>query len=933
MAIFLVGGDGDGWPPGSGRHPFLLGVRWICDDRRPDLSRGKLESMNPPPIRLEPLRYSRATLSNGLDVIARRQGPLPVVAVNLWYHVGSKNEERRQRGFAHLFEHLMFEGSEHYPGDFFKPLQRVGASINGSTSSDRTNYFVDLPAAHVELAMAMESDRMGHFLPALSDAKIRVQKDVVKNEYRQNVANRPYGIAGRLLAESLYPPGHPYSWTTIGVMEDVEAATRDDVEAFFRRFYVPANASLAIVGDIDEDAAIAMAERYFGPIPGGTGSLTPRAPAARLEAEVVVSARDRVEHDRVYLAWHTVPHFRPDDAALVLLGDILGRGRSSRLYRKLVVELGMVQDVGAYQSGRELGGTFNVTATLRPGKAWQGARDAVDAEIAAIAEGGVEDAELGRVKNGRLAGFIYALDNVGGFGGVADRLNAYNVYLGDPGRITSDLERYQGVSADSIRDAARAYLHAIPRACLTVIGRKPSTSGPLDRKTPPAPSAAAPYRAPRPVVRELSCGVPAWILPRRDLPIVAATFVLDAGASAHGPGRGGLASLTADLLDEGTASRSAHQIALATEGMGTGLSASAGWDGAYVGLQCLKPHLAPSLDLAVDILREPAFPAEEWDRIHAQTLNGLRAERDSAEARAGRALLRALFEADHPYRVPVGGEEATVARLDSSDLRAFHRARYVPGNAACVVAGDVDPDEVVALLDARLSDWSGRSEPAPAATRPPRATRPRLLLLDRPGAPQAVVRVGHVGTDRLDPDFTDLMVWNQILGGQFTSRLNAKLREEKGFTYGVRSQFDFRRGAGPFVISASLQSDRLAEALEDLRGEVGALLDGRPPTHAELEDARRSLIEGQARHFETPSALVSRFAGLFIHGLPPDHHARFADRLGSVTLGSLDDSARRQVDPSAFVAVVVADADLVAPLLESMGWASVERFDERDIPL
>jgi predicted Zn-dependent peptidase len=387
------------------------------------------------------------------------------------------------------------------------------------------------------------------------------------------------------------------------------------------------------------------------------------------------------------------------------------------------------------------------------------------------------------------------------------------------------------------------------------------------------------------------------------------------------------------MLDEGTASRSSHEIALAVEGMGTSLSASAGWDGAYVGFQCLTPHLEPSLDLAVDILRNPSFPREEWTRIHAQTLDGLRSERDSAEARAGRAMLRALFPDDHPYRLPSDGEEAAVARLSREDLHAFHRERYVAGHAACVVAGDVDPDEVVALLDARLADWSGPHRATLELPRPARSDRTRILLLDRPGAPQAVVRAGHVGTHRLDPDFMDLTVWNQILGGQFTSRLNARLREEKGFTYGVRSHFDFRRGAGPFVVSSSLQSDRLAEALEDLRGEVVALLGDRPPTAAELDDARRSLIEGQARHFETPSALVSRYAGLFPHGLPPDYHARFAERLESVGPSTMESAARRHVHPWGFVIVVVADADLVAGPLQALGWAEVERFDERDQPL
>jgi zinc protease len=885
-------------------------------------------------LKLDAFRFTKTTLANGIDVIVRRQGPLPVVAVNLWYHVGSKNEERRQRGFAHLFEHLMFEGSEHYPGDFFKPLQRLGASINGSTSSDRTNYYEDLPSAHLELAVAMESDRMGHFLPALSDEKIRVQKDVVKNEYRQNVANRPYGMASRVMAEALFPPAHPYSWTTIGVMEDVEAASRDDVEAFFRRFYVPGNASLALVGDLDEDRALALAERYFGDLPGGTRSLTPWVPDPSLKAEVSIKIHDRVELDRLYLAWHTVPQFSRDDSALVLLGDVLGRGKSSRLFRKLVVERGLVQDAGAYQSGRELAGTFGVTTTLRPGKSWEEARDVIDAEIASIAESGVEEAELTRVKNGRVAGFIYALDNVGGFGGVADRLNAYNIYLGDPGRITSDLERYQAVTRESVQEAARYYLACKPRVSLTVLGRKPSTVlPPLDRSKPPVASAAIPFLSPKPEVFTLKCGVPVWVIPRRDLPIVAATFVLDAGASTHGPSRGGLASLTADLLDEGTTSRSSHELALAVEGMGTSLSVSAGWDGSYVGLQCLTNHLEPSFELAIDVLRNPSFPEKDWERIHAQTIAGLQAERDSAESRATRMLLRTLFDREHPYRVPVDGEESTVARLTREDLRAFHRDRFTPANAACVVAGDVDPEAIVALLDGWLTDWPDHPSPRPQITETPRSTKSRLLLLDRPGAPQAVVRVGHVGTHRLDPDYTDLIVWNQILGGQFSSRLNAKLREEKGFTYGVRSHFDFRKGAGPFVISSSLQSDRLAEAIDDLRREVAALLDDRRPTAAELDDARRSLIEGQARHFETPAALVSRYAGLFLHGLPPDYHAGFADRLGNVTLSSLESAASRWVDPEAFTIVVVADVDLVAAPLEALGWVAVERFDERDKPV
>ena len=319
-------------------------------------------------LSLPTLPFRKITLPNGLDVIALKAGPLPVVAVNLWYHAGSKNEERSQRGFAHLFEHLMFEGSQNYPGDYFKPLQKLGAAVNGSTSPDRTNYFVDLPKAHVELAVAMESDRMANFLPALSDEKIRIQKDVVKNEYRQNYANRPYGQAWKMLAEALYPPDHPYSWLTIGAMEDVERASREDIESFFRRYYVPSNASLTIAGDIEPDDAFRLAERYFGPIPPGRKAEPLWWARDWQPGPTDLVHRENVELDRVYISWPTSPQFTGPDTHYTLLADILGRGRSSRLYRRLVIEDQIAQDVSAYQSGRELAGAFGVVTTLRPGR-------------------------------------------------------------------------------------------------------------------------------------------------------------------------------------------------------------------------------------------------------------------------------------------------------------------------------------------------------------------------------------------------------------------------------------------------------------------------------------------------------------------------------------------------------------------------------------
>ncbi len=605
---------------------------------------------------LERFHYVKTTLANGLDVIARHQDGPPLVAVNLWYHVGSKNEERTQRGFTHLFEHLMFEGSLHYPGDFFKHLQPLGANINGSTSSDRTNYFVDLPTAHAELAIAMESDRMANLLGALDEQKLNIQKGVVKNEYRQNYANRPYGMVWSLIAEALYPPQHPYNWLTIGSMEDVDRATMDDVLAFFRRYYVPSNASLALVGNLDEDRAIALADRYFGAIPGGTPALGPWAQAPRLEEDRAIVLRDRVELDRIYLTWPTVTHFHADDAALILLGDILARGRASRLYRRLVIEEQVAQDVSAYQSGRELAGSFGIVVTLRPSHPIERARDLVDAELSALEAAEVTDEELRRVQSMRVAGFLFALEHIGGFGGVADRLNAYNVLRGDPGLIATDLRRFREVTRADIRSVLTRYLAGQPRIDLSVVGRKGSDNPVApDRKVAPAPLETAGFPVPMPESLHLRSGMPLWVFPRRDLPTVAGSIVLPGGGGLQRPEQSGVAQAMSDMLDEGTRNRTAAEIAMAVEAMGASISAHCGWDGIYLGFRCLRSDLGKTLDLAADILINPSFPEAEWRRIHGQTLAALRAERDSAESRAYRALLRACTASIIPTASRWGG--------------------------------------------------------------------------------------------------------------------------------------------------------------------------------------------------------------------------------------------------------------------------------------
>ncbi len=638
---------------------------------------------------------------------------------------------------------------------------------------------------------------------------------------------------------------------------------------------------------------------------------------------------DRVELDRLYLTWPTVPHFHDDDAPLILLGDILARGRASRLYRKFVIEEQIAQDVSAYQSGRELAGSFGIVVTLRPSRSTHHALDLIDAELGRLESSEVGEDELRRVQNLRIASFYFALEHMGGFGGVADRLNAYNVFRGDPSLIGSDVRRFQAVTAGRLQEVAVRYVSGRPRVCLSVLGRKETAKvTPLDRSTAPTSSITTGYRAPEPQILRLQCGLPLWVFPQKDLPTVAGSIVIAGGASLQPPELPGLSQLTTDMLDEGTTTRTAAQIAVTVEEMGASLSASCGWDGAYVGFRCLTNNLATTLDLAADILLNPTFPEAEWQRLHGQTLAALRAERDSAESRAYRALLRALYGSDHLYRFPLAGTEESVRAIAVEDLRAFHARSMAPTRAAIVVAGDVAPEALAEELDRRLSSWRGPTTSLPQIPTAVRSAQPRILVLDRPGAPQAVVRAGHPGIDRRDPSFDGMLLFNQVLGGQFTSRLNCKLREERGFTYGVRSSFECRRGAGPFSISTSLQSDRLAEALEDLRHEVTAFVTGRPPTQDELDDARRALVEGQPRYFETPSALVSRFANLLIHGLPADYESQFPDRLHRLDRDAVIHAARTLIHPEALVLVVVASAAHVLESLKQLDWAEPEIIEE-----
>ena len=518
------------------------------------------------------ISYDKFTLPNGLDVILHEDHALPMTAVNVWYHVGSKDEQAGKTGFAHLFEHVMFEGSKHHDRSYFEPLQKVGANLNGSTSSDRTNYWETVPSNYLELALWLESDRMGYLLDALDQKRFDVQRDVVKNERRQSYENRPYGMAHLLLQSAVFPSPHPYSWPVIGSMEDLDAASLDDVRDFFRRYYAPSNASLAIAGDFDPDDARRLVERYFGDIPPGSPISRVGRMESDLRGQVSLSMRDRVQLARLYLVWPTGPIFGPDEAAVTILAGVLGDGRSSRLYDSLVYRKQIARDVGVYNHAQEIAGEFHLQVTLNEGHSPEQAEEALRDHIELIVQEPPTDEEIQRAKNRIRSAHVRQLERLGGFGGRADQLNYYNTLSGDPGAINTDLDRYDAVTPEQVRRAAEATLNGA-HVRLVVTPERPlrASDESLDRTAMPSAAAPARFTPPTPRSLRLSNGIPVRFVRKPGVPMVAVRAVVRAGAIMDPPDSPGLSNFAASMLPEGTANRTSQQIAAQMEFLGAHL--------------------------------------------------------------------------------------------------------------------------------------------------------------------------------------------------------------------------------------------------------------------------------------------------------------------------------------------------------------------------
>lgn len=940
-------------------------------------------------LSLPQIDFQEYRLDNGLRVILHEDRSTPIVAVNLWYHVGSKNEQRGRTGFAHLFEHMMFQGSKHYDGDYFAPLQEAGGTLNGSTNSDRTNYWEVVPSNYLELALFLEADRMGFLLDAMTQAKLDNQRDVVKNEKRQNYDNRPYGTVSQKIAEAMYTPAHPYSWLTIGSMEDITPATLQDVQDFFRRFYTPNNASLCIAGDFKRTDVEQLIETHFGKIARGAEVAPVRAALPALERETRVEMTDRVTLARLYLVWHTVSQLSEDDAALDVLSSILINSKNSRLYRALVYERQLAQDVSAFHHSREIAGQFQIVATARPNHTLNEIEELIAREIRLLQDAPPSEEEMERAYNACESSFIYSLQTVGGFGGKADQLNLYATFLNDPGYFEKDLARYAAVTAEDVRRVARKYLtenrlqlrvlpqksaaqrggappvieqtaQSAPDVMITtpieaasIADSAPPTTAAVTTHVPDAQSQtrnALPQPRPTPKFQlparerlRLSNGLDVLLINQNALPLIYASIIFCAGAFDDPPRRAGLASMTADLIDEGTETRTALDISSTLTRTGARLGAGAGWDASILSLLTLARHQQETFDLLADVTLRPTFPIDELKRLRQKRLTTLKQRRDNAQAVAEQVFTKLLYSAKHPYGHQLSGTEASVKAIKQPDVQEFYQTTYRPQNATMIVAGDARTKTILPLLEERFGSWqiktnegisddrhveasnkvnsveltSAESMSNASRTRG-RSSNARLYLVDRPDAAQSVIFIGQTTTTRRTPDYFALLVLNALLGGQFTSRINLNLREDKGYTYGARTSFNLRRHLSPFTATASVQTSVTKQAITELLRELSDIRAARPVTQKELDFTKSALVRGFPRGFETPSQLADRFVETIVYDLPDNYFETYIERVSAVTVEDVTRVANEYLDTERMTILVVGDRRKVENVLRSL---------------
>jgi zinc protease len=872
--------------------------------------------------------YKKLVLKNGLTLLVHEDHKAPIVAVNVWYHVGSKNEKPGRTGFAHLFEHLMFNGSEHFNDDYFKVLERLGATdLNGTTNEDRTNYFQNVPTSALDTVLWMESDRMGHLLGAITQAKLDEQRGVVQNEKRQG-ENEPYGKVDLAMVEATFPKGHPYSWSVIGSMDDLGAASLDDVKGWFTSYYGAANAVLVLAGDIDVETARQKAEKYFGDIPSGPPVTKHQAWIAKRSGEQRQIMEDRVPQARIYMVWN-VPQWGSADADLLgLAANVLSTGKTSRLYKRLVYDDQIATSVTASLDAREIASQFYIMAQARPGVELAKVEKAIREELAALFKDG--PTELDRVKTQRRAAFIRGVERIGGFGGKSDVLAQGEVYAGNPENYALTLKRVADSTPAAVRDAASRWLsdglYLLEVQPFPEFETTPST---VDRTAVPKPGAPPVVRFPKFERATLSNGLKIIVAERQTVPQVNLRLLVDSGYAADQLALPGTASFALDMMDEGTATRSSLQIAEELAGLGATMSLGADLDTGFVSLSALKDKLDPSLAIFGDVILNPSFPAEELERLRRRRVAQIQQEGAQPIGIALRVLPGLIYGPEHAYGLPLTGSGTieSVGKITRDSLVKFHADWFKPSNATIVVVGATTMADIKPRLEKLFASWKPGTVPAKNVRAVPLAKAPAVYVIDRPGAEQSLILAGHVAPPKANPDEIAIEAMNSILGGQFISRINMNLREDKHWSYGAQTLYWDARGQRPFIVFAPVQTDKTKESIQEIQKELRGILGEIKVTEDELGAAKNSLVLTLPGQWETMAAVGGSLQQLVTYGLPEDYFDTYGAKVAALGAADILRAAKSAVHPESIVFVVVGDRAKIEAGLKELGLGEIRLLD------
>jgi zinc protease len=880
--------------------------------------------------------FETFTLDNGLTVVVHEDHKAPIVAVNIWYHVGSKNEKLGKTGFAHLFEHLMFNGSENFNDDYFKVLERIGATeLNGTTWLDRTNYFQNVPTNALDLTLWMESDRMGHMLGAVDQERLDEQREVVKNEKRQG-DNQPYAEVWNILPATAYPAAHPYSWDTIGSMEDLNAASLEDVHEWFKAYYGPANAVLALVGDIDLETAKEKVTHYFGNIPSGPPVAKQDVWIAKRDQNQRVTIQDRVPQARIYKQWNIPQWGTPENEYLSLVADVLAEGKTSRLYKRLVYDEQIATDVNAWVWPFEISGNLVINATAQPGGDLAAVENAIDEELARLFAEGPTKEELARVKTQQFAQFVRGIEGVGGFGGKSDLLARNMVYGGHPAYYKQRLEWVRTATPEDVQSAAADWLksgelaiavHPFPELSVAETGADRST--PPDQGTPPTADFPEIQRA------RLSNGLEVILAERHAAPLVELRLLVDAGYAGDTSAPMGTARLTLDMLDEGTATRSALEISDQLTMLGAELATLSNVDQSIVRMSALKQFLGDSLDLYADVILNPAFPEKELTRLRQQQLARIQREKATPIQMALRVFPKLVYGNDHAYSVPFTGSgyEETVARISRDDLVNFHASWFLPNNATLLVVGDTTLDEITPALEKRFASWKAGTAPTKNIAQVANRNAQSIYLIDRPGSEQSVIFAGHLAPPKGNDQEVAIETMNTVLGGDFVSRINMNLREYKGWSYGSGTFIPGARGQRPFVAYAPVQTDKTKESMMELTKELAGIVSDNPPTDEETQRAKDSRTLTLPGQWETVADVAGSLTNLVRFGYSDDYFDTYAEKVTGLGLDQVSTAAKTLVKPESLVWVVVGDREKIEEGVRELSYGDIRILDADGNPV